>query len=241
MIAPAQARASLIGEVDDFLAMLDRADFDASVPSCPGWTVRDLVTHLGDVHRWVIQAMTTGKADDPPPDTPLGDDAAMIRWYRGTAADLLDLFAVTRADTPVWTFGPPPRTAAFWFRRQAHEVGIHLWDLGAAAGIDVGYDPMLAEDGIDEVVTMIFPRQIRLQRIEPLTASLRLEPDGSAERWMLAGDGTAQAAEPDATVSGPAAVLLLLLWGRLDLTDERLRLDGSPAAATTVLGANIVP
>ena len=28
------------------------AGLDAPVPTCPGWTVRDLVTHQGLIHRW---------------------------------------------------------------------------------------------------------------------------------------------------------------------------------------------
>ncbi len=240
MIAVDQFRSHLVAEIDDFVALLGAADFDACVPGCPGWRVRDLVAHLGDVHRWVIQTMTTGQADTPPPEAPMGDDLALIRWYRRTADDLLQQFAVTDADTPVWTFGQP-RTAVFWFRRQAHEVGVHRWDLGAAAGIDVGYDSILAEDGIDEVVTMFFPRQVRLGRIEPLTAGLGLQPEGSRQRWVLAGDGTAPTTQTDATVSGPASVLLLLLWRRIDLTDQRLRVTGAPTVATSVLGTKIVP
>lgn len=240
LITPAQALEHLGGGIAGFVDLLATADFGARVPACPGWTVRDLVVHLGDVHRWVLHVMTTDNTDEPPPEAPDGDDA-LVRWYRGAAADLTRFLAETDPDTPVWTFGPRPRTAAFWFRRQAHEVAVHHWDLGSAAVIDVGYDRELAEDGIDEVVTMFFPRQVRLRRIEPLTTSLGLEPAGSEQRWVLSGNGTAPAAEPDATVSGPAADLLLLLWGRLDLADERLRLSGSPAAAASVLGAGIVP
>lgn len=241
MISPPRARDHLVGEVDRFVAMLGRADFDAAVPACPHWAVRDLVVHLGDIHRWVIQAMTTGNAEDPPSDAPRGDDPALIAWYRRTADDLLALFAATEPDTPVWTFGPPPRTAAFWFRRQVHEVGVHRWDLGAAAGRDLGYHAQLAEDGIDEVVTMFFPRQVRLGRIERPNVSFALEPDGSPHRWVLGGSGKAPDAQPAATVSGPAAALLLLLWGRIKLTDERLRLTGSPEAAAAVLAHRIVP
>lgn len=25
---------------------------EAAVPTCPGWTVRDLLRHLGGIHRW---------------------------------------------------------------------------------------------------------------------------------------------------------------------------------------------
>ena len=28
------------------------ADPDGTVPTCPEWTVRDLVRHMGGVHRW---------------------------------------------------------------------------------------------------------------------------------------------------------------------------------------------
>ena len=58
---------------------------------------------------------------------------------------------------------------------------------------------------------------------------------------MLAGDGTARTGPADAEVSGPAAVLILLLWGRLPLDDPRLRLTGDRAAAAAVLSAGIVP
>ena len=52
---------------------------------------------------------------------------------------------------------------------------MHAWDIWAAVGRDVGYDEVLALDGIDEVVTMFVPRQVRLGRIGPLTRSLAME------------------------------------------------------------------
>ena len=30
----------------------ERAGPDAPVPACPGWRIRDLVRHVGNVHRW---------------------------------------------------------------------------------------------------------------------------------------------------------------------------------------------
>ena len=41
------------------LELFATAELGAAVPSCPGWSVRDLVVHLGNLHRWVVQAMTT--------------------------------------------------------------------------------------------------------------------------------------------------------------------------------------
>ena len=118
---------------------------------------------------------------------------------------------------------------------------MHRWDLGAAIGQDVGYPNALAADGVDEVVSMFFPRQVRLGRAAPLSTSLAVRPDGQ-DRLVLAGDGTAARPGPAAAeVSGPAEALVLLLWGRLGLDDPRLQLTGDRAAAASVLSAGIVP
>ena len=117
---------------------------------------------------------------------------------------------------------------------------MHRWDLGAALGRDLGYPNPLAADGVDEVVSFFLPRQVRLQLSPPLTRSLAVRTTGG--RWVLAGDGTGASAEsPDVEVSGPADVLLLLLWGRIGLDDPRIQLTGDRAAAVSVLSAGIVP
>ena len=38
--------------VDSFADAIVGADLTAPVPTCPEWTVRDLVTHVGSGHRW---------------------------------------------------------------------------------------------------------------------------------------------------------------------------------------------
>ena len=108
---------------------------------------------------------------------------------------------------------------------------MHRWDLGTALGRDLGYPAALAADGVDEVVTMFFPRQVRLGRIPPLTRSLAVVA-ATARRWTLHGDGTGEPTGPaDAAVSGPADALVLLLWGRVGLDDPRLTVTGSAEAA----------
>jgi Mycothiol maleylpyruvate isomerase N-terminal domain len=42
----------LRGEADRFAASLASADLAATVVTCPDWTVRDLVSHVGGVYRW---------------------------------------------------------------------------------------------------------------------------------------------------------------------------------------------
>ena len=118
---------------------------------------------------------------------------------------------------------------------------MHRWDLGTALGRDLGYPAGIAADGVDEVVTVFFPRQVRLGRIPPLARSLAVVAD-DGPTWMLHGDGTGEPVGPaDATVTGPADALVLLLWGRVGLGDRRLTVTGSEEAAAAVLSAGIVP
>lgn len=213
---------------------------EVAVPSCPGWTLRDLAQHVGNVHRWVCGAVVGGHPDTPEVEAP-PDRAGLLAWYDEGAAAMLDLLASADPDTPCWAFGPKPRTVRFWFRRQAHEHAVHAVDAQQAVGRVAPIEPALAIDGIDEVVSLFFPRQVRLGRIAPLDRSLAVRATEDGSRWVVAGDGTEGLTLADAEVSGPAEVLYLLLWRRVGLDDARLTVDGDHEAADAVLGAAIVP
>jgi uncharacterized protein (TIGR03083 family) len=241
VIDPVHALLALERLTAEVPVLLTDVDLDGPVPSCSDWTVRELVVHLGEVHVWAEQCIRLGDPVERPLAGPGRGSAALAGWYRHCADTLLQTLRTTSPDTPCWTFGPPPREAMFWFRRQAHEVAVHRWDLGAARQRDLGYPAELAEDGVAEAVTLFFPRQVRLQRIPPLARSLAVVVDGGTT-WVLHGDGTGRPPEsPDAVVSGPAEVLVLLLWGRLALDDPRLTVIGDREAAASVLTAGIVP
>src|SRR2546426_3252289 len=64
-------------------------DLDAPVPTCPEWCLRDLVRHLGGVHRWATTYVTTART------TPLDDDGDLERLVDGwpSDADLAEWFA----------------------------------------------------------------------------------------------------------------------------------------------------
>jgi len=220
------------------------ADLDADVPACPGWTARDLAVHISHAHLWARGAIVDGHPDTPEPEPPLTPEGACV-FYRAAADALLETLRETDPDAECWAFGPSPKVAGFWFRRQTQEVSVHLVDALAAQGLEAALDQELALDGIDEVVTIFFPRQVRLNRTPALEHSLALVAEGRPFRWVLAGDGTGEASAPDAdadaTLTGPASTLLLLLWGRATLEDPTLTLDGDEDAARAVLGAAITP
>jgi uncharacterized protein (TIGR03083 family) len=257
------------------MASAGRAGADAGVPSCRHWTVRELVTHAGNVHAWAALVLRTRVEqpqdfDVPPPagGAGLGLDG-LLTWYADQADDLLGLLAGDEVpdDTACWTFGPPG-TAAFWARRQAHELTMHAVDGAMAAGESVApllaaLDPELSADGVDEVLTVMLPRVAAFAPRPILPGRLALVADDAGRRWVLEPDGrladsgdtagspeaasSAEAAdqpEVAATLSGPAASLFGLLWKRAALDDRTalgLRVDGGVATVEALLAARLTP
>lgn len=200
--------ALLREHTDRFAAVVATVDLDAPVTHCPGWSVRDLVVHLGGVHQWAAHAVVAGTPDlEPTPPAP--DEPDLAGWYAQQAAHLLDVLGSTPPAAPAWTLDVADRTAGFWRRRQVHEVAMHTWDAEEAVGRPTPYDPSLAWDGVLEVVEVLYPRQVRLGRVDPLPAAARLvATDGPGDVTVGAG----RAIE----VRDRAEVLLRLLWHRAD-------------------------
>lgn len=213
--------AQLARATSAFSALLARAPLSAPVPACPGYDLAGLASHLGGVHLWATQALTSTEAPARPPAGPQERDA-LVDWYDGTARDLLAALRATDPATPCFTFGPPG-TAGFWVRRQAHEATVHLWDAQAAVGEPEPLDPALSSDGVDEVLTVFLPRQVALGRTPRVEQPVALTATDTGAGWVV-GDG-----EPTSHVQGPAASLLLLLWKRTSLEDRALQVDGDPS------------
>jgi uncharacterized protein (TIGR03083 family) len=244
-LRPAEYLAHLARGVEAFAATLETGDLRAPVPACQPWDLCALAHHLGNVHRWARGAVVDRR---PPPEGSGGppDRAPLVAWYREGARALLETLRSTDPDAECWTFGPGPHAAAFWMRRQAHETAMHAFDAARSQKVAAAFDPRLALDGIDEVVRMFFPRQVRLERMEPLTDSLALEPlDAPGARFVLACDGagpeSAQDAPAQASLRASAQELLLLLWGRLELGATRASVEGDREAANRILSARLTP
>ncbi|MCW2665237.1 MAG: hypothetical protein JWN57_199 [Frankiales bacterium] len=209
-------------------ALLREGSADLPVPGCPGWTVLDLTTHLGNVHVWAAAQVRARGEKAPYVEATPGEDLAA--WYAACAEEVVAALEQAAPDEPAWGFGPTPRTAAFWQRRQLQETAVHRWDVEAALGREGVLDAELAADGIDEALTVFVPRQVALGRVPTLPGGLALRCD-TGQAWQVGPDLPSLA-----TVSGPAGVLLLLLWGRLPLSDPRLQVQGDGEAAAGVLG-----
>jgi uncharacterized protein (TIGR03083 family) len=202
---------------------------DAGVPTCPAWDVSKLVVHQGMVHRWAAANLRGERDHDTAASQAEGRATARpLDWYSRGLADLVDTLRATAGDAKAMVFlrdAPPPRR--FWARRQAHETTIHSADAISAVyrrwptASEVEVDPLLAADGIDELLMGFITRgKGRLHAAEPYRVLVRTSDTGHA--WTVRiSDGpivtTPGAAErPEAVFSGTAAQLYLSLWNRAD-------------------------
>lgn len=223
----------LRAHTDRFADISSNADLDAPVTFCPGWSLSDLVIHLGGVHQWAAHAVVQGNPHLRPPEPAERGRSALAAWYRHHAASLLDVLTQTPADARAWTLDDTDPTAGFWRRRQVHETVMHTWDAEEALGEPRPIDPWLAWDGVLEVTDVIYPRQVRLGRVEPMAPAVRLVATDVPGDITL-GEG-AEGGET-AVVRDRAEVLLRLLWHRADPDTETV-----DPRARALLSAAVTP
>jgi uncharacterized protein (TIGR03083 family) len=190
-----------VGEVrrmaDEFARVTAAADLTADVAACPDWTVYDLVSHLGVVHRWAAAIVTGGirvgvEVDDPPR---VGDGAA--DWYSRGADELITALSAADPDLPCWNFTGIHQHKGFWARRQVHELHVHLVDLTQAVGIAMApVDPVISADGVGEVLDTFMPRLALRDAFPDLRAPLAIVATDVGLAWVLTPRSRANAAAP---------------------------------------------
>ena len=204
------------------------AGLDAAVPTCPGWSVADLVAHQGMVHQWAAANLQLDDSAVPSQTDILHSirPEQLIPWFVAGAVELRTALRNTDPDVKARTFlkdAPAPRQ--FWARRQAHETTIHAVDaLAAALGrcptadeVDCATD--VALDGIDELLTGFFTRgRSKLAEDAPFTVAV--SPTDEETAWTMAVAGGRITTErrrvdnADATFAGTACQLYFGLWNR---------------------------
>ncbi len=202
------------------------ADPAASVPSCPGWTLADLVDHVGEVYLHKAETMRLGAWPEPWPPEP--DPAGPLHRLDRAYAALCAEFAAREPGEAALTWYDPDQTVGFWVRRMALETVVHRIDAELAAGTPV--TPVaddLAADGIDEILTVMLAFATTSWPAE--FGDGLAEADGrpvsiaaGEERWLVratpAGVEVARGerASGAASVAGAPQDVLLWLWGRQD-------------------------
>ncbi|WP_369172658.1 maleylpyruvate isomerase family mycothiol-dependent enzyme [Streptomyces sp. R28] len=223
------------------------ADLSATVPTCPDWSLEELVRHMGGALRWVELIVRTRAQEEVPQDkVPLiggpdgqGDPAALDAWLAETGEMIVAALREAGPDTKVWGWAGV-LNAGFWARRMAHEVTIHRADATLAAGQPYEVAPDIAADAIDEWLEIVE----WAQRTLPDDPARDLRRPGSSIHLHATDDTTDVNAEwfidladdvlawrrghEKATVAlrGPLTAVLLAFYRRLPLDSPELEVLG---------------
>jgi uncharacterized protein (TIGR03083 family) len=197
------------------------------VPSCPQWTVQDLLAHLARVHRWALGALDT-PPDGKPPALPEGpaDYVALLDWAAEGARALIAALRAKGPDHPCWVFrGSGAPTASFWARRQAHETAIHRLDVELVSGTapPLLFDPEFAADGVDELLVALMPAFTRRRGPVSVDGRVLVHAADAGRAWLIRlrkdspleiGPVDSAAVDVDAGIAGTADAVYRAVWGR---------------------------
>lgn len=222
------------------MADLARGDLDAPVPTCPDWTLRDLIEHTGFVHRWQTEACRTDLGRFPDEVAwrhGPADGESWADWFQAGVDAAVAVMAEVGPDEPRWTWSAPAggETAQWYFRRITLETLVHRIDAELTAGVEVTpYDPAFAVDGIDELFFMMLP----VSGPEPIGGNgetVHLHATDVEGEWLVTLHPETVTVERghakgDAAIRGAASDLLLQAWGRDALGDIEVFGDESAVA-----------
>ncbi|GHI04550.1 hypothetical protein AQI88_37315 [Streptomyces cellostaticus] len=223
------------------------ADLAAPVPTCPDWSLEDLVRHMGGALRWV-DALVRGRAQENIPweQVPLGggpekrgDAEALDQWLAETGELVVGALREAGPDTGVWSW-TGMSDAGFWARRMAHEITVHRADATLAVGAPYEVAPEIAADALDEWLDISLfvqrrrgqeealrlggpPRTIHLHATDTaadLNAEWLLEFGADGVSWRRGHEKAAVA------LRGPLTPLLLAFYRRLPLDTPGLEVLG---------------
>jgi uncharacterized protein (TIGR03083 family) len=207
-------------------------NLDASVEFCPGWTVRDVVHHLTQVHWFWATIVEDGLTEQPegldrPEPAP---DPTIIETFRSGVERLVRVLGEADPSARVWTWASAQQDAGFVIRHQVQEAVGHHWDVAHAAGRAVRVSPAVGADAVDEFLQFSVSNADDAAGDDPLPAPLSgrvgLACTDSDAAWLVADGpvaGTATVsrttragldADGVPTVTGTGGQLLLWLYDR---------------------------
>ncbi|GLZ77404.1 hypothetical protein Afil01_22110 [Actinorhabdospora filicis] len=223
-------------DLDRYLSALDReaaalrasftlegVDPSGPVPPCPGWTIGDLVGHMGAVFRR-IEGVLRRRSLEPAPAFTNEFPEDVLAFYDSGYTALVDALRVTPPDTPVWNWAPAAKLASFWPRRAATETAVHRWDLQVSINQPEPIEQELAEQGVHEIFDAWLPAGRRKGPLDRQGLVQLVDTEGNEWFVRVRGEGLAlldtatlvpDEHRPQVIASGPASDIMLSLMGRV--------------------------
>jgi uncharacterized protein (TIGR03083 family) len=228
---------AVVAQTSTFADWVDGKDATAPVPTCPEWTLAELVDHVGATQRMVAMLVNERMTDPsgafagyvPAP----ADSAQWGAWLNGTAAEAKQAFESAAEDAPVWDPNGGTAGVPFWSRRLFGEACVHRADAAAALGTPYELAPESAVEAVEDWLDTMTSRTYWERRAGFAEAmrgdgqTLHFHATDAPGEWVARREADQVVLErthikADVAVRGPAADLLLVL-------SRRRPLDAAPA------------
>ncbi|GIF49967.1 uncharacterized protein (TIGR03083 family) [Asanoa ferruginea] len=238
----------VVEQTSTFAGWVDGADAKAPVPTCPQWTLADLVDHVGSTQRMVAMLVSERMSDPgeafaryvPAPSDP----TRWAAWLTDGASEAKQAFESAADDTPVWDPSGGAAGVPFWSRRLFGEASVHRADAAATLGVPYALAPEYGVAAIEDWLDTMTSEGYWENRPDFADAmrgdgqTLHFHATDAPGEWvarrepdMVVLDRTHTKA--DVAVRGPAADLLLALSRRrpvdalpeLEIHGDRALLD----------------
>ncbi len=239
MVTPERYIAAIRHHGDVMLTQVRSIDLTAPVPTCPGWSVANLVGHTAAVLEQKSELVRDGYVDRSPPfskELAAQTDPSIVETLETALVEIVEVFESSDLDRPIYTWTDEDQTASWWVRRIAHEVVIHSADAVIAAGATPTSEDWLGSDGVDECLTEFLTGVPAWGTID--TKDERFDLETPDRRWGLRWvtfSGVSptsgrtyedapvmvfdDAGEAASRIAAPGNVLNYWLWGRGPLPD----------------------
>ncbi len=235
---------STVNQTREMAAWVGDAEPGAPIPTCPGWTLTDLVGHVGTTQRWVSRLVGEGITDSGTAfsigwESAPADPSAWGSWLMDGAHSVEATFAGANDDRVVFDPSGGGDGVAFWSQRIFGEISVHRIDAAFALDREYRFDPTLAVAAIEDWFANMassgwaanVPGFADAMRGDGQT--IAWVTDDADQAWLLRRTEQAplvlthDRSDADVTIHGPARELL-------QIVSRRLPLDA--AESSTVVG-----
>lgn len=217
--------------------------------NCAGWQVADLVAHVIRNGWSMLTLVQRALADDSTPAfgpaaqqlqeeiKAAGPRAGAERQQRETA-ELIELVSgLSEAEMDKEGVHPQGKRPIRWACTQRLvEVAFHHWDLRHSLGHDGPMPAPLAEHVLPFMLDTRWPNIMTKMAEGAAGESFRLRSTGDGRVWRVTAADEGRRVEPDAggsaglEVAAEAGWLVLLLYGRVPLSEAHFQVSGPPEA-----------
>lgn len=227
---------AVVDQTATLAAWVDDQDPMAPVPTCPEWTLADLVDHVGAVQR--MTTMLVGQRLSDPSSaferqaSAPEDPARWGDWLIDGATEAKQAFAAADDDTPVWDPSGAQAGVPFWSRRLFGEMCVHRADAAVTLDRDYELDPDHASEALEDWLdTLTSPgywenRPGFAEAMRGNGQTLHFHVTDADGEWLARREQDRVAlarthGDADVVASGPATELLLAISRRRPLDECR--------------------